>query len=357
MSGQIFQPIDVASLETYICKNVRRIERPIWVTQLGFDQSSSTYFIKDAVGKNLVMRKRLPAPAELKGADTIEREYRVLCALKYSKIPVPKPYCFCEDPSVIGAPFYVTEFLEGRTFQDPSLPGVSPRERHQMWREIIATLAQLHILDINTVGLNGFGRRGGFFRQQVRNLKHCEEIQRAFVDMHSHKPIGKVPGVEEIVRFLSDEDHQPRDRFCLIHGDFKINNIIFHKTEPRIIGILSWEMSTIGHPLADLANLFQPRKILEMSSSAADTLSLPSQSAATIVGLPSISECLTWYSEVAGWNPQAEMMWADAFALFHMSVLRQGMIRSHGSRQSSSSVVDADRGISSSKVVNGHQLH
>ncbi|KAJ5768913.1 hypothetical protein N7520_003472 [Penicillium odoratum] len=346
MPGQVFQPIDVVSLESYICKNLPRIERPIWVTQLGYDQSSPTYFIKDGVGKKLVMRKRLPAPAELKNADTIEREYRVLCALKCSKIPVPKPYCFCEDPSIIGAPFFIMESLQGRTFEDQSLPGVSPRERHQMWREIITTLAQLHILDINTVGLNGFGRRGGFFRQQVWNLKHCEEIQRAFIDFQGKKPIGKVPGVEEIVRFLSDEDHQPRDRSCLIHGDFKINNIIFHKTEPRIIGILSWEMSTIGHPLVDLANLFQARKILEMSSSAADTLSLPSQSAATIMGLPSVSECLAWYSEVAGWNPQAEMMWADAFALFQMSVLRQGMIRSHVARQSGNSVVDTDRGIS-----------
>ncbi|KAJ5809241.1 APH-domain-containing protein [Penicillium pulvis] len=347
MSNSIFQPIDVAALEKYLCQNLPSIQGPIWVTQVGVCQFSPTYFIHDRAGHQLVMRKYPPGSSVENTTRRLERQYRVLRALENSKIPAPKPYCLCEDPSILGTSFSVVEFLDGRTFHDPSLPGVSPRERDQMWREVITTLAKLHNVNIDVVGLDSLGRRSGFYRRQIQNLQDSEESQRVAVDVNTHRPVGKVPGVEEMIQFFSDGDYQPRNRASLIHGDFKIKNIVFHKTEPKVVGILNWESSTIGHPLSDLANLLQPWTVSEMSSAAAEVLSLPSRSPASVVGLPSISDCLTWYSKVAGWNPEAEMRWADAFALFRMSVLRQGIsARVAAQHNSTTADVEAGRGIS-----------
>ncbi|KAJ5936833.1 hypothetical protein N7466_003283, partial [Penicillium verhagenii] len=325
MPDQIFQPIDVAALEKYVCQNMPHIRGPIWVTQLGFDQSSPTYFVKDRVGNKLVMRKYPRTASGSKDTQRCEREYRVLCALDSIEIPVPQPHILCEDPRVLGTPFLVMESLDGRIFEDPTLPGVSPQERHLMWREIITALAKIHAVDIDAMDLSDLGPRDSFYSRQTQILKDTEHFQRSVVDTNTKNPVGKVPGIEEMLHFLSDRDYQPRDRACLIHGDFKISNIVFHETEPRIIGILNWKNATIGHPLSDIANLLQPWTIVQMSSSAADQLSLPLRSAASTVGLPSISECLGWYDSMVGWNPQKEMMWADAFALFRMSVARQGI--------------------------------
>ncbi|KAJ6016816.1 hypothetical protein N7451_000195 [Penicillium sp. IBT 35674x] len=372
MSNSIFEPIDVAALEKYLCQNLPNIQGPIWVTQVGVCQSSPTYFIHDRAGHQLVMRKYPPRSSVDNTTHRLERQYRALRALEYSNIPAPKPYCLCEDPSILGTSFSIVEFLDGRTFHDPSLPGVSPKERHAMWvfvffdnpqalnlnmkltrsarsrwREVITILAKLHNVNIDVLGLDSFGHRSGFYRRQLQALQKSEKSQRAVVDVNTHRPVGKVPGVEEMIQFFSDEDCQPRNRASLIHGDFKIRNIVFHKTEPKVVGILSWESSTIGHPLSDLANLLQPWTVSEMSSTAAEILSLPSRSPAGIVGLPSISDCLTWYSKVAGWNPEAEMRWADAFALFKMSVLRQGITaRSAVQQESTTADVEAGRGIS-----------
>ncbi|KAJ5660934.1 APH-domain-containing protein [Penicillium longicatenatum] len=347
MSPPIFQPIDIVALEKYLSQNIPHVQGPIWVTQLGISKSSPTYFIKDRAGNQLVMRKYPPGSSVANTTHRLERQYRALRALENSNIPVPKPYCLCEDPSILGTSFSIVEFLDGRTFNDPSLPGFSPRERHEIWHEVMTILATLHNVNIDVVGLDSFGHRSGYYRRQLQNLKDSELSQRVLIDSKTHRPVGKVPGIDEMIQFFSDGDYQPRNRASLIHGDFKLKNIVFHKTEPRVIGILNWESSTIGHPLSDLASLLQPWTIAEMSSSAAETLSLPSRSPAGVVGLPSITECLAWYSRVAGWNPQAEIMWANSFALFKMSVLRQGInARFAVQRNSSTADVQAGRGTS-----------
>lgn len=120
------------------------------------------------------------------------------------------------------------------------------------WREVIITLAKLHNVNIDVVGLDSFGRRSGFYRCQLQNLQDSEESQRSVVDLNTHKPVGKVPGVEEMIQFFSDGDYQPRNRASLIHGDFQIKNIVFHKTEPKVIGILKY-----ARPRCSMISLFK----------------------------------------------------------------------------------------------------
>ncbi|CAI7579995.1 unnamed protein product [Penicillium manginii] len=292
------------------------------------------------------MRKKPPGQLMSKSAHKIEREYRVLLALQGTDIAVPRVYCLCEDSTVLGTSFYVMEFLDGRIFEDPSFPGVPPQERNEMWCEAITTLAKLHTVNIDAVGLGSYGRRSGFYNRQIKTWKETEHAQSTVVDVDTKIPVGRVPGVGQMIEFFS-QGQGPQDRACLIHGDYKIDNLVYHKTEPRVIGILDWEMSTIGHPLSDIANILQPWTILAMSSSAAHQLLLPFQMTAGIVGLPSIPDCLEWYANVAGWDPQPEMIWADAFSLFRMSVVRQGITARHASRQASgSTAVEIGRGMS-----------
>lgn len=151
---------------------------------------------------------------------------------------MPKAYILCEDDSVIGTPFYIMEFLDGRIFEDFSMPGVGAEERTALWKAAIETLARFHKVDFRKVGLESFGKHSGFYNRQVQTWTTICQMQAQAVDVESREPVGQLPHFEEIMSFFSDENLQPKDRATLVHGDFKIDNVIFHKTEPRIIGIL-----------------------------------------------------------------------------------------------------------------------
>lgn len=240
MAGPVRHPIDVAALEAYIRSNVPAIAPPLEVKQFGFGQSNPTYQLTDARGRRYVLRKKPPGRLVSKTAHQVEREHRVLSALSLSgaAVPVPRPVCLCEDGAVVGTPFYVMEFLDGRIFEDPAMPGVGAAERSALWADAIRTLARLHSVDVDAVGLAGFGKKGRFFARQVRTWKGVCEAQAAARDVETGEVVGHLPRYAELVRFFEDETMQPRDRATLVHGDYKIDNLVFHKTEPRVIGIL-----------------------------------------------------------------------------------------------------------------------
>ncbi|KAL4908671.1 hypothetical protein BDW74DRAFT_175353 [Aspergillus multicolor] len=329
------QPIDIRSLERYIATHVPIIKTPITLSQFGFGQSNPTYQITSRDGAKYVMRKKPPGKLVSKSAHKVEREYRILKALESTEIPVPKTYCLCEDESVVGTPFYIMEFLDGRIFEDPTFPGVSAEERMALWREAMITLAKLHRIDPSAIGLAGYGKSGGFYNRQLDTWRNLTVAQGAVLDEETREPVGPVPEIEELLRFFSDPKYQPKDRVILIHGDFKIDNLVYHKTEPRIIGILDWEMSTIGHPLADIANVVHPWTVNAISPSAARQLSLP-HDIERIKGLPSIPQCLDWYASAAEWDPTPELRWAEAFCLFRLSIIYQGISARYAARQASS---------------------
>ena len=184
------------------------------------------------------MRKKPPGKLVSKTAHKVEREYRIIHALEQTDVPVPKAYCLCEDESIIGTPFYIMEFLDGRIIEDPAIPGVDPATRTEMWNDAIRTLAKLHRVDPAKVGLGSFGKSNGFYNRQLATWQTICAAQASTKDVETGEPVGVLPHFEETIRYFGSAAAQPRDRGTLIHGDYKIDNLVYHKTEPRVIGIL-----------------------------------------------------------------------------------------------------------------------
>lgn len=207
-----------------------------------------------------------------------------------------------------------------------------------MWREAIHNLAKLHKVVPNEHGLSNFGKHNGFYNRQIKTLSTISASQAGVVDVDSKTAVGNIPHFYDMVSFFRNPATQPDDRACVIHGDYKIDNLVFHKTEPRVIGILDWEMSTIGHPLSDLSNLLSPFTFAlhpSCSDLASQTNPAFAPSAST-PGLPTRSQCIDWYAEVAGWNPLADSRWGDSFNVFRNSVIMQGIAARYALRQASS---------------------
>ncbi|KAF2035923.1 aminoglycoside phosphotransferas-like protein [Setomelanomma holmii] len=336
MAGQVRQPIDVASLERYVAANVPDIQVPLDVKQFGYGQSNPTYQLTDKNGKKYVMRKKPPGQLLSKTAHKVDREYRIIHALEKTDVPVPKAYCLCQDEKVIGTDFYIMEFLDGRIFEDPAIPDVTPEERTKMWHSAITTLARFHRVSPASVNLSSYGKPSGFYNRQIATFNTISKSQAAAKDAETGVPVGKIPHQDDMVAFFSDSSTQPQDRATFVHGDYKIDNVVFHKTEPRVIGILDWEMSTIGHPLSDINNLLAP--YLTASSSKAQSIGRAHtgfQPGAT-PGLPTRDQLIQWYSEVAGWDPRPDFTWGDAFSTYRSAIIMQGIAARYALRQASS---------------------
>lgn len=275
----------------------------------------------------------------------MDREFRVIHALGTTDVAVPKAYCLCEDDSIIGTPFYIMEFLDGRMSENPSFPDVSAYDRTEMWHDAVRTLAKLHRIPPKSIGLETFGKPMGFYNRQLRTFGTLATSQAAARDQDTDKPVGQLPHFDDFLSFFGQTQQQPFDRGSLVHGDYKIDNLVWHKTEPKVIGILDWEMSTVGHPLADLCNLTSPWTISNMTTSwpriHADQAFLETSrehsKGADFPGLPTRAQVIEWYEETAGFQiPAKDLAWATAFALFRDSIIFQGIAARHATRQASS---------------------
>ncbi|EME77265.1 uncharacterized protein MYCFIDRAFT_83216 [Pseudocercospora fijiensis CIRAD86] len=345
MAGPVRQPIDQASLERYLEKNVPEIKTPLDLKQFGFGQSNPTYLLTASDGGRYVLRKKPPGKILSKTAHRVDREYTVLHALQNTDVPVPQTFAFSDDDSIVGTPFYIMEFLDGRFIKNPAIPDVSAEHRNEIWRDAVRTMAKLHRINHKEIGLENFGKPNGFYKRQIRTFKALSQSQADAKDQDTGEAVGQLPAFDEFVEFFSNEQNQPFDRGVLFHGDFKIDNLVFHKTEPKVIGILDWEMVTIGHPLGDLTNLLSPWTISNATPSwprkHADQAFLdPSRSDSTAKdwpGLPTHAECVKWYEQDVGFDvSQQDLAWATAFALFRDSIIFQGIAARYALRQASS---------------------
>lgn len=186
------------------------------------------------------------------------------------------------------------------------------------------------------VNLETFGKPSGFYNRQITTFNTVSKAQAEAKDKETGVPVGKIPHQDDMVAFFSDAKTQPKDRATFVHGDYKIDNVVFHKTEPRVIGIIDWEMSTIGHPLSDLNNLLQP--YLTASSEKMDAIGRANQKfqPGATEGLPTVDQLIAWYSEVAGWDPRPDFTWGNAFTLYRSAIIMQGIAARYALRQASS---------------------
>jgi len=233
---------DEAALSAWMQANIAGFAGPLRVAQFKGGQSNPTYQLITP-GKSYVLRRKPPGNL-LKGAHAVEREARVLVGLEQAQFPVAHVYGLCTDESVIGSWFYIMDMVEGRIFWDATVPGVSKTERAAIFDAMNATMAQLHSVDYAAVGLGDYGRPGNYFERQISRWS-----QQYLDDADA----GRDPNMDRLIAWLPSHIPPDDDATSVIHGDFRIDNMIFHPTEPRVLAVLDWELSTLGHPGADFA--------------------------------------------------------------------------------------------------------
>lgn len=236
------QTLDTSRLQTYLETNLPGFAGTLAAEKFAGGQSNPTFRLS-ADGRQYVLRRKPPGEL-LASAHAVDREFRVISALGNTDVPVPHAYLLCEDESIIGSMFYIMEYLDGRVFWDPTLPEIADNaERGAMYDDMNRVLAALHDIDVDAVGLSDFGRPGNYYARQI---SRWTKQYRASETEHSE-------AMETLIAWLPE--HMPEDdgAVSLVHGDYRLDNVMFHPGEPRIIAVLDWELSTLGHPLADLA--------------------------------------------------------------------------------------------------------
>jgi aminoglycoside phosphotransferase (APT) family kinase protein len=232
---------DVEALQKYLKARIDGLRGPLQIEQFKGGQSNPTYRLAGADGKKYVLRRKPPGRL-LPSAHAVDREYRVIRALHAAGFPVAKPYLLCEDESVIGTAFYVMDNVEGRVLWDQSLPGMSRAQRAAIWDELNDVIAKLHLVDYRAVGLEGFGKPGNYIERQVGR----------WTKQYLASETERVEAMNSLIEWLP-KNIPPETGTTVVHGDFRLDNAIFHPTEAKILAVLDWELSTLGDPLADFA--------------------------------------------------------------------------------------------------------
>jgi aminoglycoside phosphotransferase (APT) family kinase protein len=231
--------INITALAAWLAQRLPGTGLPS-LARIGGGQSNPTWFV-DWGDARLVLRKKPEGPI-LPGAHAVEREFRVMRALWGSDVPVPRALWLEEDASILGTPFYVMERLEGRVFADTALPGVTPEDRRAMYLDMARVLARLHAVRPEDVGLADFGKPGTYFARQIAR----------WTKQYQGSTGPRIAALDHLVAWLPANMPEDDGAVSIAHGDFRVGNLMWHKTEPRVIGVLDWELSTLGHPLADL---------------------------------------------------------------------------------------------------------
>ena len=234
------QRFDVAALEAWMRANVEGFEGRMEVEQFRGGQSNPTFRISTP-SRRYVMRRK-PAGKLLPSAHAVDREYRVMTALAGTPVPVPRTYGLCTDDAVIGSAFFVMDCVEGRVFWDGTLPGMEAPERRAIYAEMNRVIAALHQVDFAAVGLADYGKPGNYFERQI--ARWTKQYQASETET--------IEAMDRLIEWLP-RNIPPGDETAIVHGDYRLDNTIFHPTEPRIVAVLDWELSTLGHPLADFS--------------------------------------------------------------------------------------------------------
>jgi aminoglycoside phosphotransferase (APT) family kinase protein len=297
---------DAARLDGYLRKHVPGLTGPMRLKRIGGGQSNPTFFV-DFDNRALVLRKR-PGGEVLPSAHAVDREFRVMSALSDSDVPVPRMVLFEAELHTVGTPFYIVDKVEGRVISQYALPGIIPSERRTMYFAMADIMAKLHRVDWAAIGLGDFGKPGNYFHRQLGRWTRQWQASKTRDN----------PWLETLIEWLPQ--HLPlSEETALCHGDLRMGNLMFHPTEPRVVALLDWELSTLGHPLADVAyNCLAWRTL---PSEYGGILDLPLAE----LGIPSEQEYLARYNQLTGRGADTVQTFHYVFSLFRFAVIFEGI--------------------------------
>jgi len=302
--------LDDKALAGYLESVLEGFKGPLHSEKFKGGQSNPTYRLRAASGDYVLRRK---PPGKLLGsAHAVDREFRLLQALHGSNVPVAKPLHMCSDASIIGSMFYLMSYVEGRVFWDPSLPELDNAARTSLYDNLLITLAAIHAIDIDAFGLSDFGKPGNYFERQVARWSQQYHDSEA-------RPIA---AMEVLIRELPGRCPADDGMRSLVHGDFRIDNLMFSKDGTAVMAVVDWELSTLGHPLADLGYLCMalrlPRNPALPGLAGIDRRAL---------GIPSEPEMLARYAALTGRAIPADWPFVLAFSFFRLAAIAQGVAK------------------------------
>ncbi|MEM6357411.1 MAG: phosphotransferase family protein [Pseudomonadota bacterium] len=307
--------LDVDRLEGHLRGAVPGFAGPLAVRQFSGGQSNPTYRL-DAASGSYVLRRKPPGDL-LPSAHAVDREYRVMAALGAQAVPVPPVLHYCDDTAVIGAPFYVMRFVSGRVLFDTRLPGMTPAERWAVYEALVDTLAALHRVDVEAAGLSDFGRSGGYIARQVARWSKQYRASAGPAAPPGAGPI--LPEMARLMDWLPGAVARIPDETCLVHGDYRLDNAMLAPDEPSVVAVLDWELSTLGHPLADLSYFLMTWAFpvdLRWGLADADL---------AVLGIPDMEAMAARYAAATGREAIADLDLLIAYNAFRLAAILQGV--------------------------------
>src|SRR5450830_716848 len=312
------QAFDVVALSAWLDKNLPDFCGPLTVESFKGGQSNPTYKLNTASQSYVMRAKPGPVAKLLPSAHAIEREFAVMSGLQGTDVPVPRMYCLCEDETIIGRAFYVMEFMPGRILWDQTLPGMSTQERGAIYNEMNRVIAALHSVKFAERGLAAYGKPGNYFERQIGrwSKQYVASITQPIPEMDQ-----LMDWLPQHIPAMARAEHM----VSIVHGDYRLDNLMFHPTEPRIIAVLDWELSTLGHPLADFSYHCMAWHIPPGSFRGIGGLDVAS------LGIPTEDEYIRLYCERTGLvTPEAlkaDWNFYMAYNLFRIAAILQGIAK------------------------------
>jgi len=300
-------PIDAQRLAEYIRGHVANFRGELAIEEFSGGQSNPTYLVR-AEREAWVLRRKPPGPL-LPSAHAVEREYRILTALYGSEVPVARAFALCEDDSVIGTAFYLMEYVDGRIFWDPALPGLSRAERGAIFDELNRVIAALHCADPAALGLADFGRPGNYLARQIDRWSR----------QYRGSETDRIEAMDRLIEWLP-RALPPGEETAIVHGDYRIDNVIFDRQRPRILAVIDWELSTLGHPLADFAYHAMAWRL-----SPGEFRGLLGHDLASL-GIPSEEAYVRDYCRRTGREPIGHWDYYLAYNMFRLAAILQGVM-------------------------------
>lgn len=297
---------DETALAAYMKRHVDGFRGPLSVKKFKGGQSNPTYLL-ETPSKKYVLRRKPPGKL-LPSAHAVDREYRVMTALGAQNFPVPKTYALCEDDSVIGTAFFIMDFVEGRIFWDASLPECEPTERRALYLELVDVISRLHQIDFAAAGLQDYGKSGNYFERQIdRWSKQYKAAETSNIE-----------AMDRLIDWLP-KSIPSDDAVSIVHGDFRFDNVIVDAKAPKVRAVLDWELSTLGHPLADFTYFLMVWHFPPTIRGGLSGLDLGP------LGIPSLDEAVARYCEKTGRKTVADFDYCLSYNMFRLASIAQGV--------------------------------